>query len=85
MTLDGLEEQSSRVYEILSVLAPESIVDLSAGTLLTLSRWSFLLGAYGDSKAINPFSGETDDYLKESREDETRLRDAIRKDLGVDP
>ena len=83
--LVGLEEQSSRLYEMLSVISPKSIVDLSAGSFLTLGLWSHHLRSDGDDEAINPFSGEKTSYPKDSVQDDRRLRRAIRQDLGVDP
>jgi hypothetical protein len=82
--LSRLEDQCHPVYETLSILAPEPIVNLSASSLMVLSSWTFHLCTYGGD-AVNEFSGEMSNFSRESTEHDRSLRDAIRQDLGVDP
>jgi hypothetical protein len=82
--LESLEEQSNRTYETISVLVPQSVVNISDSNLLTLSLWSCDLTVHRGDDEVSTFSGEKDNFPEEYSKRNRRLREAIRQDLGVD-
>lgn len=84
--LADLWMETHRIHETLSMLAPRSVVTLCDHSFFRLASWSAHLNEGIDNEGRDPFTGEkTADYAKTAFEDDGRLRDAIRRDLGVDP
>jgi hypothetical protein len=83
-TLDRLQNEADHIYQTISILAPDSIVNLAAGYFMILAAWSHSLTSGRRGDEVNPFSGEKDNYLSDAWKEHELLREAIRRDLGID-
>lgn len=84
--LGGLRMETQRILETLSMIAPMPVVTLSSRSFIRLASWSAHLVVSIDSEGTDPFTGEKPaSYAKNALKDDISLREAIRRDLGVDP